>query len=974
MLKLHSLIAALLLLPSVAAAQLSTLETNELRLVYLQPLQSYLAPHVARCFHNSLATQRKLFGYESDEKITVILTDFADYGNAGAGAVPRNGVAVTIAPMSLAYETYPSNERMNTLMNHELVHVVNFDRTAGWDGFFRGLFRGKVSAKAEHPESIVYNYLTSPRSSAPRWFHEGIAVCVETWMAGGLGRAQGSYDEMVFRSMVRDGTRFYDPLGLVAEGTSANFQIEMNSYLYGTRFMSWLAYEHTPEKLIDWVKRDRGSRGHYAAQFERVYGRSLDEMWEEWGEFETRWQTESLDSLRVYPITEHRDISARALGSVSRAYYDGERRQLYAALNYPGKIAHLAAIDVDSGEIHRLLDVKDPLMYSVTSLAHDPEGRRLFYTRDHSAFRDIVEYDLESRKSRMLLKDARVGELAFDRSDASLWGVRHDNGWATIVRIPAPYEEWNQIVTFGYGSTVYDLDLSPDGSQICYGIVDIGGKGEVTVVSRDSLLAGSTTPTARFDFGTTTPGSFSFTPNGTALVGSSYLTGVSNIFRYRLESGELEALSNTETGFFRPITTANDEMIVFRYSGEGFVPTWISATPLEDINPIRLFGAALREKYPQLGEWRAGSPADVALESLQTYKGDYRALRSVELESLVPIVEGYKDYTAVGLRADLSDPISLHKFHLAASYSPSEGLPEDERIHAQAGYERYDWSASFKWNDADFYDLFGPTKSSRKGWSGGLGYSRTLVHDLPRELDFQTHVAHFGNLERLPDYQNVSSSFDKLLTGSVRLDWRNRSFSIGAVDYERGSTASLALADNHVNGRSFANSVATLDLGLPLFAHSSVWLRSAGGWAPAEHDEPFANFFFGGFGNNWLDHQHPKRYRGWSSFPGFELNEIGGTNFVKAMVDWNLPPLRFASLGRPAFYASWVRASLFSGGLVTNLDDSMLRREVMNVGGQLDLQMHFLSHLDLTASVGWAFGIEEGTKPKEELMLSLKIL
>ena len=56
---------------------------------------------------------------------------------------------------------------------------------------------------------------------------------------------------MVFRSMVNDGTRFYDPLSLVSEGTKANFQVEMNSYLYGTRFMSWIAWEHSPEKLIE---------------------------------------------------------------------------------------------------------------------------------------------------------------------------------------------------------------------------------------------------------------------------------------------------------------------------------------------------------------------------------------------------------------------------------------------------------------------------------------------------------------------------------------------------------------------------------------------------------------------------------------------------------------------------------------------------------------------------------------------------
>ena len=43
---------------------------------------------------------------------------------------------------------------------------------------------------------------------------------------------------MVFRSMVRDDSHFFDPLGLVSEGTKIDFQVEVNSYLYGTRFVS----------------------------------------------------------------------------------------------------------------------------------------------------------------------------------------------------------------------------------------------------------------------------------------------------------------------------------------------------------------------------------------------------------------------------------------------------------------------------------------------------------------------------------------------------------------------------------------------------------------------------------------------------------------------------------------------------------------------------------------------------------------
>ena len=121
--------------------------------------------------------------------------------------MPRNTLPVQIAPLNYAFETIAANERMNTIMNHELVHVVTMDQATRTDRFFRGLFGGKVSPVAEQPESMLYFYLTTPRVAAPRWFHEGSAVFIDTWMAGGIGRAQGGYDEMVFRSMVRDNAR-----------------------------------------------------------------------------------------------------------------------------------------------------------------------------------------------------------------------------------------------------------------------------------------------------------------------------------------------------------------------------------------------------------------------------------------------------------------------------------------------------------------------------------------------------------------------------------------------------------------------------------------------------------------------------------------------------------------------------------------------------------------------------------------------
>src|SRR4029453_5510486 len=107
---------------------------------------------------------------------------------------------------------------------------------------------------------------------------------------------------MVWRSMVRDGARFYDPLGLVAEGTKIDFQVEVNSYLYGTRFMTWLARRYSPERLIEGVARREGRRRFFSAQFKRVFGIPLEAAWASWVADEREFQRGNLDAIRKFPV------------------------------------------------------------------------------------------------------------------------------------------------------------------------------------------------------------------------------------------------------------------------------------------------------------------------------------------------------------------------------------------------------------------------------------------------------------------------------------------------------------------------------------------------------------------------------------------------------------------------------------------------------------------------------------------------
>ena len=972
-----ALLLSAFLLPPHLYAQLYSLQTRNLRLVYYSKGHEYLVPHLARCFENAFQFHSKRFDYTPSEEVTLILQDFGDYASGGANTVPFNLIGIGISPFNYSYETMPPSERMSLMMNHELVHVVTMDKPSSTDRVFRSLFFGKVHPTAEAPPSMLFSYMTSPRWNSPRWFIEGIAVFLETWMGGGLGRALGAYDEMVFRTMVRDSAYFYDVVGLESEGTKVDFQVGANSYLYGTRFVSYLALMHGPDKLISWYNQTSDSKSYFASQFENVYGTPLEEEWSRWIRWEHQWQHANLDSIRVNPVTRERPLSQEALGSVSRAVFDSSTGKIYAAVNYPGQTSHIAAIDLATGKIQRLHDVRGGALFYVSSLAYDPATRTLFYSTDNNQWRDLNALDVITGESRLLIKDARTGDFAFNRSDRSIWGVRHFNGISTIVRIPYPYTEWNQIYSWDYGKDLFDLDLSPDGTSLTGALGDVTGRQILIKMETKKLIEGDATFETLYDFENSSPASFAFTLDGKHLFGTTYYSGVSNVVRYDVDQKSLHWVSNAESGLFRPVPLSSDSLIAFHYTGTGFLPVMIPNQTLENISAIRYLGQAVVEGHPELKSWnlKPPSPSTINIDSLTISHADYSPMGNIKLGSAYPIVEGYKASTAVGMRFNFSDPILLHGIDLSASYTPTPNLPQAERLHLLFNYRFWQWKVKATWNIADFYDLFGPTKYSRKGYSLSLQRQEYIIFDEPETLEYRVVLAGYGDLERLPDYQNIASTFDRLYSVDGRLLYKNLAKSLGAVDDEKGVEGELILHTNYANSKVYPLLECDLSYGflLPL-DHSSLWLRGSLGHGFGNQEDPFANFFFGGFGNNWVDHQQVRRYREAECFPGAVLNSIGGNTYARLMTEWDLPPIRFRRLGFPTFYCNWARIALFSSALVANPDRETVRRSLLNAGVQIDFRFVIFSSLDTTFSLGYALATERARRLTREFMFSLKIL
>jgi len=326
------------------------------------------------------------------------------------------------------------------------------------------------------------------------------------------------------------------------------------------------------------------------------------------------------------------------------------------------------------------------------------------------------------------------------------------------------------------------------------------------------------------------------------------------------------------------------------------------------------------------------------------------------------------------------DTIQFARLSATIAVTPNpNGAAGNERLHLDINGDYLGWRVALAYNKSDFYDLFGPTKRSRKGSALRLGYDHLLIYDEPRKLTWSNDISWRNGIDTLPEAQNVGSGFTRLVSAESKLAYADLRRSLGAVDDEKGLAAVGLATLNRAGDRSSSQLRGGFDFGLALpWAHSSLWLRSAAGVSQGDASDPVASYYFGGFGNNRVDNGPVKRYREVESMPGFELNAIPARRFAKQTVEWTLPPLIYESVGLPAFHLTWLRPAVFatalrtSGG--TSGDGSAGSRNYVSLGGQIDLRFSVQHWNEMFLSIGAATGYRGSQRVGNEWMISLKIM
>ena len=374
----------------------------------------------------------------------------------------------------------------------------------------------------------------------------------------------------------------------------------------------------------------------------------------------------------------------------------------------------------------------------------------------------------------------------------------------------------------------------------------------------------------------------------------------------------------------------------------------------------------VRELHPR-------APAKVTLDELITARGTYSPFKRMRFDAHYPIISGYDQSPAFGYYFHLADPLQFRQFSASLSVSPFEKVHGGEKVHVNVEYQTPNWHLTYWHNLADVYDLAGPVLRGRKGNAFIAEYTRPLIYDPPRQLDvFGSAAAYFG-LNRLPSAQNIVSP-SEIQSADIGLKYTNTAKSLGGVDHEKGIEAKIVAAADRASGEFFPKLYGGLSLGTALpWSNSSAWIYTHAGISGGQRLNPLAAYYIGAFRNNYVDDRPEKRYRDLESFPGFDIDEIAARKFGRVTGEINLPPIRFAEVGTPAFYLSYVRPALFAGHMITQAPDGS-GHHYSDIGAQLDLNFTVALRLPMVLSVGTAAGWADGHHRGTEWLASLKIM
>ncbi|MBC7172432.1 MAG: PD40 domain-containing protein, partial [Polyangiaceae bacterium] len=924
-----------------------TIRTEHFDVNYHAPLDS-AASRAALLLEEIHASLVPVMGNAPDRRVQVLLTDGSESANGSATALPYDAIRLFVtAPDDLSV-LGDYDDWLSLLITHEHTHVLHLDNIGGIPSIVNAVV-GKIWA---------------PNHLIPRFVTEGMAVYIESARTS-AGRLRSTQFEMYMRMATLEERLLR--LDELSHGID-EWPFGNAFYLYGSRFIEWVVAQHGEGVLAE-LATFYGRRAvpyGVSRAFKRATGKTLEELYAGF-----------CGAMR----REHRAVRAR-VDALREGRVEGERITHHGlSAQYPrfldeSTIVYRASDGRSDNQLRTIrLDGSRPRELSrVSGSTHPsphPDGSlyadMLDEVRDIYVFYDLFRLDLRARgrESRRIQAD-RLGweRLTYGMRarapDVSPDGRRivfTSNGAGTTHLMVADTADVQRsarpLLRSDRFDQVFTPRFSPDGRFIAVSTWERGGYRDVSIIDVETGERRSITSDRAMDTGPT------FSPDGAYVYFSSDRTGIANLFRYRLEDGALEQVTNVLGGAYMPVVSPDGSRVVYvGYTSIGFDLYSL------DLDAHRAWPA------PEYIDDRPRPRSDTAVSPLAASR--YRPARTLYPRSVSFDLSDDGFGQNLGVSVVGEDIAGFYAWSARLGLSLVNAQPQAD---ARFSIRRLATPVSLT-----FFRRASPRRLTLDDvfydWTeSAIGGSASIRYDLPdtfhhQSLNASYSVTHIGKTEPFgivldpnapPPVLPLTGLFAGATIGYSFSDVRRHSFDISPSE-GRSFGMSLSAADP-VLGSQYRIAAMTWSFTryYELFPHHVLAMRYAGGISGGEVDRRRV-FFLGGFPDvSIIDGFVDNIVLGGQALRGYAPSSDSGTRYQLYQLEYRLPIYRpqvgYATL--PLFLRRIHGSAFFDVG--DAYDHRFDARELrVAVGAELFVDFTTWYFLEWKLRVGFAQGLMDG--------------
>lgn len=518
-----------------------------------------------------------LYQHEPNSKVHFVVRDTEDYSNGGAYYYDNK---IQIWATYLDFDLRGSHNWLRNVITHEYIHMIQLQASMKMPQKIPAIYVQWIHYENERRKDVLYGFPDRIVS----WPFAGTAVPV--WFAEGSAQYQrqgldyefwDSHRDMILRSRaIHDDLLSYTQMSTFGKNSIGN----ESAYNQGYAFTSFLASRYGEDALQKMSDEASGFFTTFETAMEKVTGKPAGRLYDDWQEHITTQYRTSVAGIVQNQVTGQ-IIEPDGIGNLYPVISPDGTRIAYASTEENDYLSRRTLVihDLTTGK------KKKTGVRVNSSLSWSPDGSRILYSYisdkndHHSFYSDLYIFDLKTEKSHRITKSLRTLYPSFSPDGKEIVCVVNCDGSTNVVRISGVPEHLDQVkigkpfvaqgMTYTWltrytdGRQCFKPVFTPDGMNVIFDTAIDDGR-DIAMVGRDG---GEVTFLLKAVQDERSP---ALSADGKQLYYSSDETGIFNVFRYTLETGEKVQLTNVLGGAFYPSVDADGNLAYSLYDRDAY--------------------------------------------------------------------------------------------------------------------------------------------------------------------------------------------------------------------------------------------------------------------------------------------------------------------------------------------------------------------------------------------------------------------